>query len=201
MPKTAPYQPFILRVLHNISGLLGVGAIITGFWVYDIYDRRFGGLSLPTIPDSQGIHGTLGLFFLLIFFPLSVYSLYWGSRRLVQADWSKQLTNRVGTPFWWMTLQRLANTLMLLAATFAVISGRMMKEAWLPAGELDHLWYNLHLVAWVVFVGSLLIHILMSIKVGGMPLILSMLSVHHRPEESPALWPAQIKSLFDHWRS
>jgi hypothetical protein len=201
MPKTTPYQPLVLRLFHNISGLLGVGAIITGFWVYNIYDRRFGSLPLPPIPNSQDIHGTLGLFFLLIFFPLSIYSLYWGSRRLVQADWTKRLTTQFGTPIWWMTVQRMANTLMLLAATFAVISGRMMKEAWLPAGELYHLAYNLHLVAWVVFIGSLLIHILMSIKVGGIPLLLSMTSLHYRDNDSPTLWPAHLKTLFDRWRS
>jgi hypothetical protein len=201
MPKTAPYQPLVFRLLHNISGLLGVGAIITGFWVYNIYDRRFGSLPLPTISDSQGIHGTFGLFFLLIFSPLSIYSLYWGHRRLVQTDWSKQLTRQMGTPIWWMTLQRLANTLMLLAATFTVITGRMMKEAWLPAGELYHLAYSLHLVAWAVFLGSLLLHILMSIKVGGIPLILSMISLHYRAEDSPTLWTGQIKTLFDRLRS
>jgi hypothetical protein len=30
---------------------------------------------------------------------------------------------------------------MLFAATLAVVTGRMMKEEWLPAGEVHHSWY------------------------------------------------------------
>jgi hypothetical protein len=83
---------------------------------------------------------------------------------------------------------------MLLASVLAVISGRMMKEQWLPAGELDHVWYYAHLIAWVVMLTALALHLLMSAKVGGAPLLLSMLSFQVRPEDSPAKWGDRLKT-------
>ncbi|MEB3268325.1 MAG: cytochrome b/b6 domain-containing protein [Leptolyngbya sp.] len=194
MAKSQPYQPFLLRIFHSISGVLTVAALITGYWVYNTYDGRFGALPLPQIPDIQGLHGTFGLFFLVTLPLLAIYSLFWGHARLVQGDVVKRLTQRVGHPVWWYTLQRLANTAMLLAATAAVVSGRMMQEAWLPAGETYHLWYSLHLLAWALMGLALVVHILMSLKVGGVPLLLSMVPVGYRPEDSPRHWWPQIKA-------
>ena len=197
MSKSIPYQPLVLRLLHGISGLLATGALITGFLVYNTYDGRFGSVSLPSLPDIQGIHGTFGLFFLLIFPALAIYSFHWGSRRLLFSDFWSRITHQVGRPVWWVNLQRLLNTAMLLAATFAVVTGRMMQEAWLPAGELYHLAYSLHLTAWLVLLLSLMVHIAMSIKVGGVPLLLSMVQLNYRPEESPSLWIGYVREAFN----
>jgi hypothetical protein len=195
MAKAIPYQPLLLRIFHALSGLLTLAALGTGYWVYNTYDDRFGTLPLPQISDIQGIHGTFGLFFLLTLPLLAAYSLFWGSQRLVQGDVLRRLTQQVGRPVWWYTLQRLANTTMLLMATAAVVSGRMMKEAWLPAGETYHLWYNLHLLAWLGMGIAGVIHILMSWKVGGMPLLLSMVQVQYRPADAPSTWWPRLKAL------
>ncbi|MDM9584693.1 MULTISPECIES: cytochrome b/b6 domain-containing protein [unclassified Nostoc] len=192
MHRSAPYQPLLLRILHGLSGILVIAAIITGFLVYNTYDRRFGKISFPQIADIQGIHGTFALCFLLVLPAFALYSFHSGQKRLVQSDSLRQLT-QVGKPIWWVSLQRLANTLMLIAAILAVNSGRMMKEEWLPAGQLDHIWYSLHLSGWVVMVCCVAIHVLMSIKVGGAPLLLSMLSWKFRPEDSPAKWSSRFR--------
>ncbi len=193
MPRSAPYQPLLLRILHGLSGILVIAAIITGFLVYNTYDRRFGGIPFPQIGDIQGIHGTFALCFLLLLPAFALYSFHAGQKRLVQSDSWRQLT-QIGKPIWWVSLQRLANTLMLIAAVLAVNSGRMMKEEWLPAGQLDHIWYSLHLSAWVVMVCCVAIHVLMSTKVGGAPLLLSMFSRKFRPEDSPAEWSSRFRA-------
>jgi len=113
--KTIPYQPLLLRLLHGLSALLMIAALITGFLVYDSWDGRFGGL---------------------------------------------QLTVR--------------NTTMLLAAAIAVGSGKLQDENWLSNGELNHAAYFAHLIAWILVVLGIAIHILMSAKVGGIPLLISM---------------------------
>jgi hypothetical protein len=64
----------------------------------------------------------------------------------------------------------------------------MMKEEWLPAGELNHIWYYLHLTAWAVLGIGLALHLLFSIKVGGVPLLLSMVSTERRPDDHPSVW-------------
>jgi hypothetical protein len=59
MPQLSPYQPVLLRILHGVAALLVVLALITGFWVYNTYDKRWGSLPLPSLGDIQGIHGTI----------------------------------------------------------------------------------------------------------------------------------------------
>lgn len=188
MPMSIPYQPLILRLVHGVSGVLAIGALITGFWVYNTYDGRFGALKLPELHDVQGVHGTFGLFFLISFTGLAIYSLYWGSRRLLFPDFWRRLWHQLGQPVWWVNLQRLVNSLMLMATLLAVISGRMMQESWLPSGETHHLAYQAHLLGWLVLLMSLMLHLVMNLKVGGVPLLLSMVQWGYRPEESPALW-------------
>jgi hypothetical protein len=82
---------------------------------------------------------------------------------------------------------------MLFAATLAVVTGRMMKEEWLPAGEVHHSWYLAHLVAWVCVLISLALHLLMGTKVGGVPLLLSMFNWKMRGEDMPRSWLQRIK--------
>jgi hypothetical protein len=199
MSRNTPYQPLPLRFLHGIIGLLAIAAILTGFVVYNAYDGRYGSIPLPAIPDSQGIHGTFGLTFLLVLPLFALYSFHAGQKRLIPADVLPKLTQQIGKPPWWSTLQRTTNTIMLLAATFSVITGRMMKEAWLPAGQLHHIWYSLHLTGWAILVVCLAL--LMSARVGGAPLLLSMWSWQRLPDDNPAQWRRQFQSWWQQIRS
>ncbi|MEA5618645.1 cytochrome b/b6 domain-containing protein [Cronbergia sp. UHCC 0137] len=193
MTRLTPYQPLLFRIWHGASGILVIGAIISGFLVYNTFDGRFGKIIIPKINPIQDIHGTFGVFFLIVLPFFAVYSFHAGKHRLLQRDSIQKLT-QVGKPIWWVSLQRLVNTSMLIAAVLAVISGRMMKEEWLPSGEFDHIWYYFHLISWVIMVCCLAIHVLMSAKVGGVPLLLSILSWKLRPEDSPKNWYSRFRS-------
>ncbi len=192
MSKTTPYQPILLRLLHGAIALLVFASLITGFMVYDRYDKRFGTLDLPIVPNTQGIHGTIALTFLLLLPIFAIYCFHIGTHRLIQKRSLQQLTE-IGKPIWWITLQRCTNTVMLFAATLAVITGRMMQEIWLPSGELDHIWYIGHLVAWVLMAISIAIHLLMSAKVGGLPLLLSIYNWKIRAGDMPKDWLKAFK--------
>ena len=196
MKPAQPYQPLLFRLLHGSTGLFLVAAILTAFWTYDTYDGRWGRLPLPTYRDIEGIHGTFGLWTLLIFPAFVIYAFHRGQRRLVQPNSLAQLA-QVGKPIWWYTLNRITNTLTLLALTFALFSGKMMDETWLPRGELNHGWYVAHLISWVVMVAAIALHLLMNAKVGGMPLLLSVVNRQFRHQDSPRLWPAHLSQ----WRS
>jgi hypothetical protein len=196
MLRTHPYQPVLLRILHGIAAALLVLALISGFWVYNTYDKRWGSLALPTLGDIQGIHGTIALTFLLFLPFFAFYSFHVGYRRLIQEQSFSQL-KQIGQPVWWISVHRFANTLMLLAATFAVVTGRMMKEEWLPAGELYRQWYLAHLVAWACVFISLLLHMLMGAKVGGVPLLISMFNWKTRGEDRLLSWPQEVKIKHD----
>ncbi|MCY7338322.1 MAG: cytochrome b/b6 domain-containing protein [Chamaesiphon sp.] len=185
--RTRPYQPVLLRILHGVAAVLLVLALISGFLIYNTYDKRWGSFALPTIGDIQGTHGTIALTFLLFLPVFALYSFHIGYRRLVQEQSFSQL-KQFGKPVWWISLHRFANTLMLLAATFAVVTGRMMKEEWLPNGEIHRQWYLAHLVAWVCVFMSLALHLLMGAKVGGMPLLVSMFNWKTRGEDTPLSW-------------
>ena len=185
--QNAPYQPVLLRLLHGAIALLVFASLITGFMVYDRYDKRFGTLDLPIIPNTQGIHGTIALTFLLLLPIFAIYCFHLGDRRLIQKRSLQQLTE-IGKPVWWIALQRCTNTLMLFAATLAVITGRMMQEIWLPSGELNHIWYIGHLTAWILMIISIASHLLMNAKVGGIPLLLSIYNWKIRSGDMPKDW-------------
>ena len=187
MSRVHPYQPVLLRMLHGIAAVLLFLALISGFLIYNMYDKRWGSLTLPTIGDIQGIHGTIALTFLLCLPVFALYSFHIGYRRLIGEQSFSQL-KQLGKPVWWISLHRFANTLMLLAATFAVVSGRMMKEEWLPAGEIHRPWYLAHLAAWVCVFISLAFHLLMGAKVGGIPLLISMFHWKIRSEDTLTSW-------------
>jgi thiosulfate reductase cytochrome b subunit len=178
MAKPIPYQPLSLRLVHGAIAILVLLALLSGFWVYNTYDGRWGSLPLPKIPDIQGLHGTIALVLLLLFPCFALYCFHWGDRRLLYKKSLAQLSQ--GN---WLAWHRLANTLMLVAVTFALITGRMMKEEWLPAGELNRGWYLAHLAAWSVVLLSLLAHLVLGAKAGGQPLLVSMLSFAIRPED------------------
>ncbi|WP_036479651.1 cytochrome b/b6 domain-containing protein [Myxosarcina sp. GI1] len=193
--RSQPYQPLLLRILHGITSLFAIAAIVTAFWTYDIYDGRWGRIYLPKYTEIEGIHGTFGLWTLLIF-PLFVfYAFNRGQHRLIDSNSLVKLAE-FGKPIWWYTLHRLVNTVSILALTLAVFSGKMMNEKWLPEGELNHVWYYVHLVGWLILVICIAIHLLMNIKVGGVSLILSMFNWRFRSEDSPKLW----RRNFSIWR-
>jgi hypothetical protein len=60
----------------------------------------------------------------------------------------------------------------------------MMKEDWLPDGDLMQTWYLLHVTGWAVMIVCLFIHLLIHLKVGGVPLLLSMSSLKSHPEDT-----------------
>jgi hypothetical protein len=98
-------------------------------------------------------------------------------------------------------LHRLVNTLTLIAVSLAAISGKSQDENWLPNQELNHLAYYVHLLAWLLLLICVLIHGLMSAKIGGLPLILSMYNFKYKPEDSPRLWWQNIKTFWQNFRS
>ncbi|PZO38745.1 MAG: cytochrome B [Shackletoniella antarctica] len=199
MKATQPYQPLLLRILHGLTGLFLIAAILTAFWTYDTYDGRWGKVPLPSFKDIEGIHGTFGLWTLLIFPVFVIYAFHRGQRRLMQPGSLAKLA-QVGKPIWWYTLNRLTNTLALLALTFALFSGKMMDETWLPKGELQHGWYYAHLTSWVMMVSAIALHLLMNAKVGGSPLLLSMLNWQLRDKDSPAFWSAHAAQWWSGFR-
>lgn len=194
MAQSQPYQPLFLRLSHALNAFLVLGALVTGFLVYDSYDRRFGGLGLTQENRNLiDIHGTFGFFLLFVYIIFAVYSLIAERKRLIQGNTLQTLT-QINKPVWWYTLLRLSNTLALIAAAFSVISGKFQQENWLPNGEFNHLWYFVHLIAWVIILFSILLHVLMVVKVGGFPLIVSMFNTNYRPQDHPKLWLNNIQN-------
>lgn len=180
MSRFKPYQPLLLRLLHGIHAVLALAAAITGFWMYNTWDGRFGQLPLPKEdPDSYFVHLGFGNNLYLILPVFAVYSLWTGRRRLVQPDSLHQL-KQVGQTIWWYTLHRMVNTGLLLTITVALISGRLTIHKGLLNGILSDPWYNLHLVAWLVLVLLFVAHLLMIVKVGGVPLLLSIFDLKLR---------------------
>jgi hypothetical protein len=182
-----------------LNGFFVVGAILTAYWTYDTYDGRWGHF-LPEYKAIEGIHGTFGLWALLLFPAFALYAFHRGQRRLIQPD-SLEKLSAIGKPIWWYTLHRITNTIAILALTFALFSGKMMDSTWLPKQELNHAWYYAHLIGWLVMVSTVALHLLMSARVGGTPLLLSMLNWKYRPEDSPTLWPRQVRQWWSTVRS
>jgi hypothetical protein len=191
MKGSRPYQPLLLRVLHGFTGIFTIAAILTAYWTFDTYDGRWIGSFLPKFPEIESIHGTFGLYTLILFPLFAIYAFRGGSSKLVQADSLEKLT-RPGKPIWWYSLHRLANTIALFALTFAIYSGRMMDSEWLPKGQLNHGWYYAHLIGWVILTICLLFHLLMSARVGGTPLLLSMWTWRSGDRQDLTGWPRQI---------
>lgn len=193
MAQAKPYQPLALRLLHGAIAALIILAIATGILIYNIYDGRIGHLPIPTVPRIMGIHKLFGRAFLLVMPFFALYSFHAGRRRLLQAD-SIQQMSVVGKPIWWYSLHRIVNTLLLLGAAFALVSGREMDEGWMSRGELTHVWYTLHLTSWVVIVVCLATHLLMSARIGGVPLLLSMIDIKYRAYDRPSVLLQAVRS-------
>ncbi|MEY3867833.1 MAG: hypothetical protein RLZZ338_1724 [Cyanobacteriota bacterium] len=197
MAPSKPYQPLLLRLLHGANASIALLAVLTSFLVYIIYDHRLFNLGIPEIPRIIGIHGTFGKLLLLGIMPaFALYSFHLGEKRLIQSDTFDKL-KEVGKPIWWYSLHRVANTLMLLAITFALITGSRIEDEWLYKKEFDQIWYNLHLISWVILVGCLAFHLLMIARVGGVPLMLSLFDIKYRASDSPATWLQKIRAFFN----
>jgi len=194
MARSHPYHSLALRLFHGVNSLIVLVAIATGFLIYDRFDGRFGKLSLPTIDSIITIHGKVGLILLLAFPIFALYSFHRGQKRLVQADSLSKLS-QVGKPIWWYTLHRITNTLVLIAVGLALLSGRIMQASWLFLGEFEHFWYSMHLMMWAILVFFIPLHLTMIIKVGGVPLLLSMISFYARPGDTWEAWLRKIRSI------
>lgn len=195
MARERPYQPSLLRVVHGLSAVLGLLAIATGFWVYNVYDGRFGRLPLPDLDGTIDLHGTVGVFFFLVFPLLALYSFHLGAHRLLQPGTLGTLAQG-SRPRGRRAWHQLANTLMLLAGTAAIVSGRQMQESWLPAGELDRPWYSLHLASWLLLLVAVAVHVAVGLWAGGRPLLASMADFRLRKGDGPRQWQAQIRAAF-----
>ena len=172
MPR--PYQPSLLRLLHGSTALLVPLAWLSGLLVYSSYDGRFGRLPFSLPGEWIDIHGTVGV----LIWPLALlFSLY---------------TLTVGR----LRLRRPANALALLALVMAVGSGKLMQEDWLRDGQLHHLVYSVHLLAWLLIALAVTLHLVAVLRLGGLPLARSMASVQLRPGDLPGNWFDQIRRSF-----
>ncbi len=191
----SPYQKLLLRILHNLQGLSVILAVITAFWTYNTYDGRWGKVAfLPDWKEIEGIHGTFGLWVLLILPVFIVYSIHKQAQKLIQKDTLKKL-KLVNKPIWWYSLHRLVNTFSIFALIFAVYSGKMMDEKWLPEGELNHFWYYLHLISLIIVVTAIAFHLLTMAKIGSFIFLLSIFKLDFREDENPKYWLDKLKSF------
>ena len=156
MPAAAP--PALLRGLHGLTAALLPLAWLSGLVVYSLHDGRWGGLP----PWLQGalngadwidIHGSIGV-------ALWPVALLFVGYALTAGRWR---------------LRRAANALPLLALVLAVGSGKLMQEDWLRDGQLHHLAYSLHLLAWLLIALAVPLHLLALWRRGGPALLGSML--------------------------
>jgi hypothetical protein len=68
-----------------------------------------------------------------------------------------------------------------------------------PTRQLNQPVYLAHLLGWLVMGLCLLLHVSLGLKVGGVRLLRSMLSLQSRPEDSPRRWLAQLKVQIRAW--
>jgi hypothetical protein len=70
-----------------------------------------------------------------------------------------------------------------------------MDEGWMSRGELTHVWYSLHLVSWVAILLRLANPFAYECcRVGGIPLLLSILNLGHRTNDNPSILIKIIQS-------
>ncbi|BAQ64800.1 cytochrome b/b6 domain-containing protein [Geminocystis sp. NIES-3709] len=196
--RSQPYQPLLLRIIHNFQGIFVILAMITAFWTYNTYDGRWGKiLWLSDWQEIEGIHGTFGLFAMLILPFFVIYVFHFGNKKLIQSNSISQL-KLINKPIWWYSLHRITNTFIIFALTFSVFTGKMMDEKWLPKRELNHFWYYLHLISLIIITLAVGLHLLMSIKIGGYPLLLSMIESQIREKDS---WKSYRKKIEDYQKN
>lgn len=173
MPR--PSQPSLLRLLHGLTAALLPLAWLSGLVVYSRYDGRWGRLPFVLPGDWIDLHGSIGVALWPVALLFGLYALSIGRWRLRQVG----------------------NALPLLALALAVGSGKAMQEDWLREGQLQHLAYHLHLLAWLALALAVAVHLLELLRRGGVALAGSMLSLHLRSRDQPRDWWPQIQAL---WR-
>lgn len=194
MARLSSYQPSLLRLLHGVSALLILGSAVSGYWIYEQFDQRWGSLKLPPINNVMDLHHMIGEVMFLVLLLFVLYSLTLGRSRLVNFLRLKQFTQPRHLA-WWMNLQRLCNTFILMAVIIAALSGKRMEGSWLANGELNQLPYLVHLGAWIAIGVGFILHLLINFKIGGVSLCLSIFSLHLRPSDTPKNWPGQIATF------
>jgi thiosulfate reductase cytochrome b subunit len=190
MPSKKPYQPLVLRILHSINGVLVLTALTSGFLIYNTFDARFGSLPLPRIDTIVEFHDSLEWGLLIAVPAFALYSLAIGNKRLVQRDSLKKLTE-VGKPIWWYTVYRIVNTVLLIASITSIVTGTRTRAEWLFAGEFSHPIYVVHLLSGTTIAVGFVLHILMGLKVGGVPLLASIVDWHIRSTDPLRQWLKQ----------
>jgi hypothetical protein len=83
----------------------------------------------------------------------------------------------------------------LFALALAVASGKLMNENWLRTGQLAHLVYSLHLLAWLLVAVAVSWHIASILMRGGTPLARSMFQLKLRHNDLPRDWASQVGRL------
>lgn len=200
MARIKPYQSLIFRLIHAGQGILALLAMVTGYWLLNTWDPQFGGLPFPHAPKAAiEWHEDIGGVFSGAIALFIVYSLWEGRRRLIQPKSIKHLTrldNTMGTPAWWYALHRLVNTGLLIFASLAVISGDDLGQNVMKQGVFANWGYALHVFSWLGLLLGSLLHILLSFKVGGVPLLLSIISVRIRDPDHPRYWPHRLQNTW-----
>jgi hypothetical protein len=153
VPMSVAAPPALLRLLHGLTAALLPLAWLSGWVVYSLYDGRWGRLPQPISADWIDIHGSIGV-------ALWPVALLFVGYALTAGRWR---------------LRRAANALPLLALVVAVGSGKLMQEDWLRDGQLHHLAYSLHLLAWLLIALAVPLHLLALWRRGGPALLASML--------------------------
>jgi hypothetical protein len=170
MGKVRPYQPSLLRLLHGAMALLVPLAWLSGLIVYSNHDGRFGRLPWQPAGDWIDLHGTVGVFLWPLALLFGLYALTLGRARLNQA----------------------AHATALLALALAVATGELMNEDWLRTGQLDHVVYNLHLLAWLLVAAAVSWHVATILIRGGTPLARSMFQLKLHSNDLPRDWVSQV---------
>ena len=174
MGRVPPYQPSLLRVLHGAMVVLVPLAWLSGLLVYSIHDGRFGRLGWQPAGDWIDLHGTLGVLLWPLALLFGLYAITLGRARLSQP----------------------ANAVALGALALAVGSGKLMDEDWLRSGQLDHVAYDLHLLAWGLVAGAVVWHGVAVLRRGGTALAGSMFQLQRRSHDQPWHWWSQIRQAF-----
>jgi hypothetical protein len=171
MPR--PYQPSLLRLLHGTTAILVGLSWLSGLVVYNLFDGRWGSLPIRLPGEWIDLHGTVGVALLPLAGLFAAYAFSLGRRQLGRAS----------------------NAVALAALALAIGTGKLMQEDWLRAGELHHLAYSLHLLAWLGMAAAVLTHLTGVMRRGGLPMLRSMVSLQTRKGDRPADWPDQLRRL------
>jgi hypothetical protein len=170
-------------------------AVTSGYWIYNQFDGRWGRIDLPHLDSIMHWHHEIAGKAMLFFLLFGLYSFTRGRHKLIQASSLKHLT-QVNRPIWWQSLHRLTNTFMLGGIALAVLSGRQMNSSWLVQGDFAHGTYIVHLSAWGAIGLGFILHMLINLKIGGIPLLRSIVSIKVLPHDTPKHWFGQIQKIW-----